>query len=148
MNGVVSLLSKSCEYSLRAVLYIASRDGVRYVPIRTIADTLGISFHFLTKLMQKLTARGLLKSYRGPNGGIALARPAGKIRLHDIMVAVGDRDLFKNCVMGLKGCGERKPCPLHKQWAVERVRLERMFRSANVEEAAALVARGKLRLSD
>jgi len=144
----VSLLSKSCEYSLRAVLYVAAQKGNAYVSIRAMAGELGVSFYFLTKLMKKLTDHGVLKSSRGPKGGVVLARPAEKIHLYDILQAAEGHALFRGCVLGLAGCGERKPCPLHKQWAIERNRLERMFRSTTLARGAALVANGALRLSD
>ena len=111
----MTFISKSCEYSLRATLYIAAQDGAPYVSISEISKSLDISFHFLTKLLQKLTVHGLLKSYRGPSGGVALAKPARNISLYDIIMALGEGELFTSCALGLKGCGERAPCPLHKQ---------------------------------
>ena len=143
----MTVISKSCEYSLRAALYVAAHQETSYVSIRAISRELDISFHFLTKLLQKLTEHGLLKSYRGPSGGVALAKPAKQITFYDIMVAMDEEVLFKSCVMGLKGCGERKPCPLHKQWATERVRLEKMFKRATLDKLAGPVLRGELRLS-
>ena len=64
------LLSRSAEYGLRAALYLASLEPSGFVSIRDISDHLGLSFHFLTKIFQKLTRAGLLHSYRGPNGGV------------------------------------------------------------------------------
>ncbi|HMO51877.1 MAG TPA: Rrf2 family transcriptional regulator [Kiritimatiellia bacterium] len=144
----MTFISKSCEYSLRAALYIAAQEGGSYVSIKAISKELGISFHFLTKLLQKLTEHGLLKSYRGPSGGVTLAKPAKKISLYDIIVAQEEGELFSSCVLGLAGCGARTPCPLHKQWMTERKRLEKMFKRATLDKLAVQVARGELRLAN
>lgn len=130
------LLSKSCEYGIRATLYLSTlrRDG--YVSIREISEELDISFHFLTKIFQKMTQAGLLESFRGPNGGIMLAKPQSQITLLDIVVAIDGPDLFRECVLGLPGCGNEKPCPMHNRWAVERERLETMFSRTTLAEMA------------
>lgn len=130
------LLSKSCEYGIRAILHLATLRREGFVSIREISDELDISFHFLTKIFQKMTQAGLLESFRGPNGGIMLARPAGEITLLDVVIAIDGPDLFRECVLGLPGCGNEKPCPLHNQWAVERARLEGMFGRMSLTEMA------------
>lgn len=128
------MLSKSCEYGLRASLYLASLDRDGYVSIGTISEELDISFPFLTKIFQKLNDAGLLESRRGPNGGVALTTPADEITLHEIVVAIDGPDLFQECVLGLPGCGEAEPCPLHEQWTEERSRVETMFRDTTLAE--------------
>ena len=140
------LLSNACEYGLRAVLYLSSLKKEGYVPIRMISDELDISFPFLTKIFQMLTQAGLLTSYRGPNGGVALTRPADQITLREIIVAIDGPALFEECVLGLPGCGELKPCPMHARWAVERDRLERMFATSTLADMAAKVGSLDVRL--
>ena len=141
------LLSKSCEYGVRAVLYLVSHETERYVSIRKISKELDISFHFLTKIFQKLTQAGLMQSFRGPNGGIALARPADEITLRDIVIAIEGPELFKECVLGLPGCGDREPCPLHASWGVVREQLELMFASETLADFANKIQTLNFRLS-
>lgn len=128
------MLSKSCEYGLRATLYLASLNRDGYVSIGTISEDLHISFPFLTKIFQKLNDAGLLESQRGPKGGVALTKPAGEVTLHEIVVAIDDDDLFEECVLGLPGCGNAEPCPLHDQWTEKRDQIEKMFRNATLAE--------------
>ena len=144
----MALISKSCEYGLRAALFIAARGAGGFVPIRDISRELGISFHFLTKILQKLTQEGLLKSYRGPSGGVALARPAREISMLEIVRAIEERDIFTSCALGLKGCSDATPCPLHRVWAQERARIEKMFGGVTLDKLAKPIADGTLRLAD
>lgn len=142
------LLSKACEYGIRAVLYLTTSTPGTYVPIRTISDMLSIPYHFLAKIVQTLAQRDVLASSRGPNGGVALARPASQISLEEIVLAVDGSAVFTECVLGLPGCGEQKPCPLHEQWAPARDRIHRMFEQVSLAELAARMEDGDFRLTD
>lgn len=141
------LLSRSCEYGLRASLYLATLKPEGYVSIGEISEKLDISFAFLTKIFQKLTQAGLMTSLRGPNGGVALARPASQITLMDIIKAIDGDDLFTHCVLGLPGCGNRKPCPLHQAWGEERARLATIFESKTLQRVAQDLETFDLRLA-
>lgn len=121
------MLSKSCEYGIRAIMRMALVSNGDFVSIRAISEDLDISFHFLTKIFQKLTQAGILESYRGPKGGIRLAKPATQITLKDLIVALDGDGLFTTCILGLPGCGNDKPCPLHSQWGPQRTQLDALF---------------------
>lgn len=140
------ILSRGCEYGLRAALYLVSLGTDGFVPIRKLSDELDIEFHFLTKQFQQLSEAGIVHSQRGPKGGIALARPAGRITLLDIVLAIDGPQLFQECVLGLPGCGEREPCPLHGPWATERERLRMMFMNTSLSEMADRIGKEKYRL--
>ncbi len=142
----MSILSKSCEYGLRAAMYIATQPAGELINIRDISRELDISFHFLTKILQKLTRNGILSSSRGATGGVKLAKLPRAISLWDVVVALEENDAFSSCVLGLTGCGNRNPCPLHATWAVERARLEKMFRRTSLEKVSGPVSRGAWRL--
>ena len=142
------ILSKTCIYGIRAILYIAAQEESSYLPIGKAAKDLGISFHFLTKILQSLTQQQILTSYRGPKGGVALARPAEQIMLADIVSAIDGKDLFSACILGIPGCGEGIPCPLHDQWTSIRGQISDMFSKTSVATMALKVTRQGLRLSE
>ncbi len=145
----MSLLSKSCVYGLRAAVYIATRESEQaYVPIREIAKELKLSFHFLTKILQTLTESKLLRSYRGPTGGVALAKPAAQLTLLDVVHSLQGKELFRECVLGLARCGDRKPCPLHATWALQRDALRRSLDQTRLSDLADLASAGRIRLGD
>lgn len=144
----MALISKSSEYGLRAALFMAGRPAGDNVSVREMSETLDISFHFLTKILQKLARSGVVKSTRGARGGIALAKPAKEITLLDIVRSIEGPSLFEACILGLAGCGEKKPCPLHRQWGQQRARIEKIFRRTTLARLARETARDGLRLAD
>ncbi|MEX0945220.1 MAG: Rrf2 family transcriptional regulator [Balneolaceae bacterium] len=134
------LLSKSCVYGLRAALYLANQEKGKYIPIRQMSDKLEISFHFLTKILQQLTAEGILQSFKGPNGGVRLVRKGSEIPLMDVVVAIDGSKLLTECALGLPGCGVKAPCPIHDKWAETRDSIREMLESSTLTE---LVKKGK-----
>ncbi|MBT8400951.1 MAG: Rrf2 family transcriptional regulator [Rhodothermia bacterium] len=143
---VGDVLSKACSYGLRAVISLAMRQESSYQPIRELSTTLGISFHFLTKILQQLTDAGILVSQKGPKGGVALAVDASRVSVYDIVIAIDGSGAFTACILGLPGCGSRVPCPLHEQWAEERLRIEAMMKEESIDGLAHEVSSRRLRL--
>lgn len=142
------ILSKASEYAIRAVIYIALVERESYTPIREISNALDISFHFLTKIFQILTEKKYLASYRGPRGGILLAKPATEVTLFDIVVAVDDDKLFEQCAIGLSGCGEDTPCPIHDRWGPIRDDIKNKLMSATLDDLVKKMKADELRLAD
>lgn len=130
------LLSKSCIYGLRASLYLAYNTSDGYISIKEMAKELDISFHFLTKILQQLTAEGYMESYKGPNGGIKLSRKGLSSTLLDFVSTIDGGDLFTECVLGLPGCGSSVPCALHEQWVSTRESIVTMLQDATIEDLA------------
>ncbi|MEZ5042119.1 MAG: Rrf2 family transcriptional regulator [Saprospiraceae bacterium] len=145
----MKVLSKACVYGLRALIYMASMEKTdTYMSIRTISEDLDISFHFLTKTFQSLTENGILKSYRGPSGGVAFAKPIQDILLIDIIEIIEGEDFFSSCLLGLAGCGEAVPCPVHNFWKVIRNNLKVKFEVTSLSELAAKFDENSLRLKE
>jgi Rrf2 family protein len=126
---------------------VAAAEPGAFIAVREISAALGIPYPFLAKIVQTLTGAGLFRSMRGPTGGVTLARPARRITLKDIVLAVDGPAVFRACVLGLPGCGDRKPCPLHDAWAPARARIERMFAEATLADTAARIQAGDFRLA-
>lgn len=130
------LFSKSCMYGVRASVKLAGKSEDGFVTIRELSSELGISFYFLTKILQQLTRAEILESYKGPNGGVKLAKPAASISFLDIVDAIDGNCSLQQCALGLPGCGVMKPCPLHEQWAVLRDQMLVMLQSMTLQELA------------
>lgn len=130
-------LSRSCEYAIQAVLCVARHSDAEFVPIKTIAKETGLSFHFLGKILQTLTKKDLLKSFKGPRGGVHLAKPAGEMKLIEIVEAVDGLDFYDHCLIGLPECGEGQPCAVHERWGGIREEIFQMFDRTYISELTA-----------
>ena len=86
-------------------------------------------------------------SHRGPNGGVALARPASDITIMDMIDAIESEKSFEGCILQLPGCGEETPCPLHDSWRGARDAVNSMFSDSTLEDLGREIREGGLRLS-
>ena len=109
--------SRSVEYGLRAVLYLATNcsEGLRF-GVKTIAKDLGIPEHFLGKVLQNLVRKGIIFSIKGPNGGFYIDKSKIDLPIIKIVEAIDGLEMFHNCGMGLHQCNDEKPCPIHKDY--------------------------------
>jgi Rrf2 family protein len=90
------LYSRSAEYAIRSFVYLARVPSGKFAMARQIAEEEQIPAHFLAKILQELTRKGLLRSNKGPSGGFALRTPASQIRLLDLVEALDGRTLAES----------------------------------------------------
>lgn len=94
------------DYAIRVLIYLGSRDpGLG--SIREIAKSFDISHNNLMKVVQDLSAAGIIASVRGRNGGIRLARPASEINLGTVLRRTEKLDELLDCSVCLiaPACG-------------------------------------------
>ena len=132
-----SIFSRQCEYALQAVLYLALKPEGEMTPIKELAKRLDIPYHFLGKIFQDLTRKGLLTSLKGPTGGFALGMPAKDITLFHVVDAVDGVDFTSTCVLGFKDCSGKNPCAVHEKWGELREGIYTMLVSKNIAQMAA-----------
>ncbi len=127
---------RSGQLALQTALLLALEPPGRLRPIRELAETLGVATAYLTKIVQSLTRVGLVRSARGPAGGIQLARPAEEIFPWDVLFAVEPAAEFTRCLLGTGQCNDAAPCPLHEAWAPARNRIRDLLQSKDLRQFA------------
>lgn len=113
------MLSQRSHYALRAMLVLASGDGV--TPMRTgqIARAANLSPKFLEVVLLELRKAGILVSYRGCKGGFLLARPADQISFADIVRVTDGSLALSSCASELAyarcdGCFDEGYCEIRR----------------------------------
>lgn len=127
-----ALLSKTCEYGLQAMLYLAVKTTDEPILLRDISDGLDIPSDFLGKVLQSLSRKGLVSSQKGRNGGFRLAKPAQDISPLEIIHAIDGSAFLHECVLGFPGCGDDSPCPVHRQWRDIKQGITEMLQNQNL----------------
>ncbi|EDP73887.1 Rrf2 family transcriptional regulator [Hydrogenivirga sp. 128-5-R1-1] len=130
------MLTTACKDAIRAMIYIAKKQkkSDSFISIKEIAENLNLSFYFLSKILHKLVKDRFLESYRGPNGGVKLARPMENISLYDIILSIDGNNVFTQCILGFKECSDTKPCAVHEKWVPERERIYQLFKNTTLAE--------------
>ncbi|MFQ5348104.1 MAG: RrF2 family transcriptional regulator [Rhodothalassiaceae bacterium] len=109
--------SKKIVCSIEAVLLIALAGGTSPLRSRTITRQQNIPERYLEQPLQRLVHCGILRSVRGPRGGYVLARPAGHIRLDEIVSSVRglDHGSERAALSGLSPLGDNVIRPLFER---------------------------------
>jgi Rrf2 family protein len=111
------MFSKSCEYAIKALIFLGQESSEeKRVCVKTIAKAIAAPQHFVAKILQDLARKNLLNSVKGPNGGFYLSNKNKNSSLADIIVSIDGDKIYNQCVLGLKDCSEKKPCPVHHEY--------------------------------
>jgi len=128
------MFSKSCEYAIKATIYVSqkSKDGSR-VGVKDVAKSIDAPEHFIAKILQELTRKRVLKSVKGPNGGFYLENENLKTSLADIVKAIDGDKIYDECVLGLKACSQKNPCPVHEEYKEIKKKIISMLEKNTIE---------------
>lgn len=81
-------ISAKGAYGLYAMMELTRTHRGDSVQIKDIADAQDIPQHYLEQLLVTLRKAGFVKSYRGTNGGYALAKAPSDVTVLDILTAL------------------------------------------------------------
>ncbi|MEP0713699.1 Rrf2 family transcriptional regulator [Algoriphagus sp.] len=123
------MFSKSCEYGLRATIFIAERSSAsERVGLKAIAQAIDSPEAFTAKILQVLTKNNIVTGIKGPNGGFMIEEERmSEIKLIEIITILDGDKIFFGCGLGLAQCDDKFPCPLHNQFVKVKVELRKMF---------------------
>ena len=135
------MLSNSCRYGIRAVIYVASRQkATGKTGIKTISEALELPTPYLAKILQQLAKHKILQSVKGPHGGFSMNRDPKKVTLLDIIEIIDGDDFFKNCIIHDCSCAvvdhKKLPCPIHDDYGSLRAGLIDLFEKKTIYELA------------
>lgn len=142
------MLSSTCKYALRAVIYLAmNTDKKSKIGIKQISGDLEIPTPFLGKILQSLAKHKLLSSTKGPNGGFGLGREASDIFLIDIVHIIDGMDSFNKCAIGVRFCHEQENlCSLHARYAQLREEIRQIFETETISGLVEEIKSGKQKI--
>ena len=112
----MTALPQTARYALRAMACLASRHPGEKVRAEQIAAETRVPTAYLSKVLHRLVAAGLLRSEKGHHGGFELARPPVTIRFLDVLEAIDLELVDQSCAFGWGDCNADRPCPLHQTW--------------------------------
>jgi len=132
------MFSKTCEYGIRAAIFIASESYQNNrVGLRDIAKKIDSPEAFTAKILQILSKNNIIHSIKGVGGGFEIPKEnMSQIKLSQIVTALDGDRVFTGCGLGLNQCSEDHPCPVHDKFKSIRNELAFMLENTNLEELA------------
>jgi len=132
------MFSKTCEYAIRATIFIASESFQdKRSGLKDIAKKIDSPEAFTAKILQILARNNIVNSIKGVGGGFEIPKNnMSKIKLAQIVTAIDGDSVFTGCGLGLSQCSEEHPCPVHEKFKNIRNELAYMLENTNLEELA------------
>ncbi len=108
-------LTTKGRFAVTAMADLTMCCGQRPVTMAAISERQKISLSYLEQLFGKLRRSKIVESVRGPGGGYYLARPAERITIAEIIMAV-DEPLDATSCGGKGNCHDDRQCLTHELW--------------------------------
>jgi Rrf2 family protein len=109
-------ITQQADYAVRAVLDLALQTTQDRVASDGIARRQNIPPAFLTKILARLAAAGIVATQRGVNGGTRLARSSQTITLLDVIEAIDGPITLNRCARHPGECSRDRTCVVHPIW--------------------------------
>ena len=128
------IFSRSCEYALQAVSFLASQSQKSFVLARAISEALNIPPHYLGKILQILVKHNILNSKKGKSGGFVINGTLQEIMLYEIIVIMDGPDYLERCIMEIPGCSDNNPCPVHGEWSELKTGIINLLKNRSITD--------------
>ena len=97
------IFTRSTGYALLALAELANLKTA--IDTTHLSERIGVSKYFLAKLLQNLSKKGIVKSFKGVNGGFILDKDPKDIKVIEIFNCVEDKDfLVYECAQKEEDC--------------------------------------------
>ena len=90
------------DYAVRIVGCLANSD--KRLDAKAISEETSVTLRFALKILRKLVSSGIVKSFKGTQGGYELAKLPAEISLMDVIETVEGKYQFSRCLSPEYGC--------------------------------------------
>ena len=142
------MFSKTCQYAVQGTMFIAyNSEQNEPIQLKRIAEAQRLPSYFLSKILQSLAKKRILKSQKGPNGGFSLGKPSKEIFIIDIFEAIDGMSFFEECLIGFDKCSPDRPCPMHVHYEGIKAEILEKLSALTIHDLCRDVEEGKSFLS-
>jgi Rrf2 family protein len=135
-------LSTRARYGTRALLDVAIHQDEAPIALKDVARRQQISVQYLEHLITPLITAGIVRSVRGPKGGVSLAKPPKQIVLSEIFQVLEGSIAPVECIDNPKICSRSESCVTRDIWDEMKKAMSGVLESTTLEN---LVERQKIK---
>ena len=106
------ILSRSADYGLRALMYLAQRDDVTPAPLDQIAQAQAVPPALLSKILQTLVKAKILRSQKGYGGGFTLIVEPSQLSIEHVVELIDGPFTVFECLADESFCQLCEGCKL------------------------------------
>lgn len=120
-------LTRQADYAIRALLRLSGVEFGTVIQTKEIASTEAIPEKYLPTIMRTLARAGLVRTLRGNQGGVLLARQPSEINLREVIEAIEEPIMLNRCLREDGECNRVGNCPVHPVWdRIQKTMIDRL----------------------
>ncbi len=127
-------LSTRARYGTRALLELALHYREGPVHLKDIAQRQQISLRYLEHLITPLIAAGIVRSTRGPRGGVSLVKPLEQVKLSEVIRLLEGSIAPVECVNNPEICTRSKLCVTRDIWVELKEAMDGVLGSKTLQD--------------
>ncbi|MHB8104555.1 MAG: RrF2 family transcriptional regulator [Dehalococcoidales bacterium] len=127
-------LSTKTRYGTRALLELALRQGEGPVFLKDIAASQQISLAYLEHLIAPLISGGIIRSAKGPKGGVTLARKPADIKMIEITQLLEGSLAPVECIDHPEICERSKKCVTRDVWGELKTAMDGVLAATTLQD--------------
>lgn len=117
-----------------ALTLITQRPPLALTTAKEVSDLMHISFEGAARVLQALSARGLLKAEYGVGGGYSLARSLATVSLHDLSEMLEGNTALTKCLTNDEFCETLPTCNITSPITNLNKKIQDFYKSVSIEE--------------
>jgi Rrf2 family protein len=132
-------INRQTDYAVRVIIALANREADTRLASAVIQKEMLIPQTYMARIVARLAAAGLVKTFAGRDGGLQLPRPAAKITIRDVVEAFEGPLLLSDCMHpgSEDECPFETNCPVRSKWGRVQAAMLREMASISFADLAA-----------
>jgi Rrf2 family transcriptional regulator, iron-sulfur cluster assembly transcription factor len=126
-------LSRSADYALRAMIYLAGLPEGKAANGSAIADGTSVHLPILLKVLRVLVQSRLIESRPGAGGGFQLTLPATQISMLRVVEAIEGPIEAGTCLLDDQPCHRKPWCGIHAVLIDIRQQVGKVMQGTSIE---------------
>lgn len=124
------------DYAVRVIVDLACQPAGTTLSTEELGRRTDVPQAYLSKIVHALAHAGLVRTQRGPHGGIALLEEPRAITLRQVIEAVEGPIYLNRCLVRPGLCPRDSFCPVHPVWGRIQAVMIRELDSVRVADLA------------
>ena len=130
----MEIIRRKTDYGLRCLADLAEAEAGQLISVHELAQREEIPEDLLHKVMQQLSAQGIVQAHRGRSGGFRLARPVEEITVLEVIEILQGKLSINRCFVGPNRCRRQEVCSLRNKLKTVQNEMLDIFGSISIAD--------------
>lgn len=128
-------INRKVEYALMALKHMRAKTPGELTSAKEICDAYHTPFDGMSRVLQTLAQKGILKSEQGAQGGYQITRDLSKVSLQEVIESISGKIEIAKCLnSGASDCDIKSSCNIISPITVLNKKLTEFYKTLSVAE--------------